>query len=198
MISKLSKKFVNWVFKQSNSTDDEKSLYQYGFFILFSQIIYFIITAVIGIILGIFIESIFFYFAFLFIRRYAGGYHASTEIRCEISTTFSIIISLGFIKLSTLYNLKTAVIIIALFASVIIFFICPLDSPEKPLNKNEFKYFRKISWLILFIILSTVILSYIFNFNILLYPCSVSLILESILLAAGKIKKLYQGKSVKL
>lgn len=192
MISKLSDKFVNWVFKQSSTTDDEKSLYQYGFFILFSQIIYLIITTVIGIILGIIIESIIFYFSFLFIRRYAGGYHAATEIRCEISTAFSIIISLGIIKLSALYDIRTAIIIFTFISSMSIFFVCPLDSQEKPLNENEFKYFRKVSWIILFVILSIVIISYIFNFNILFYPCSVSLILESILLILGKIKKLHQ------
>ena len=94
MISKLSKKIVN----QLNILDDEQELYEYGFFILLSQILYFIIAIIIGTICGTVFESIIFYIAFQFIRRYAGGYHASTETRCEIFSTLSILACIGFLS----------------------------------------------------------------------------------------------------
>ena len=90
MISRLSNSIVKVFLEQSDISNDEE-LYQYGFFILLSQILYFIITIVIGILLGIVLESIIFYIAFQFIRRYAGGYHASMEIRCEVMSTLSIL-----------------------------------------------------------------------------------------------------------
>ena len=54
---------------------------------------------------------------------------------------------------------------------------------------NLFKYFRKISWLILLIISVAIIVSYVFKVKFLFVPLSLSLILESLLLIAGKIKK---------
>ena len=197
MISKLSKMATRCLLKQCDILDDEQELYQYGFFILLSQILYFTIAITIGAIIGIVFESIVFYTAFQFIRRYAGGYHAVTETRCEILSTLSIIASIGIIKLSKIYDFKTILLFITLISMVLIFCFCPLDTPEKPLSEKEIKYFRKISWIILLVISSIIIVSYFLKFNILFTPCCVSLILESILLVAGKIKRVHQEKSVK-
>lgn len=188
MISKLSKKIVN----QLNILDDEQELYEYGFFILLSQILYFIIAIIIGTICGTVFESIIFYIAFQFIRRYAGGYHAATETRCEILSTLSILACIVVIKLSKTYDIQTALLIISALSAVCIFVFCPLDTPEKPLTDKEFRYFRKISWLILLAIVVAIIDSYIFKFKIVTVPCCLSLILESILLTAGKIKRVSQ------
>lgn len=193
MISKLSKKIVN----QLNILDDEQELYEYGFFILLSQILYFIIAIIIGTICGTVFESIIFYIAFQFIRRYAGGYHASTETRCEILSTLSILACIVVIKLSKTYDIQTVLLIIGALSAVCIFVFCPLDTPEKPLTDKEFRYFRKISWLILLAIVVAIIVSYIFKFKIVTVPCCLSLILESILLVAGKIKRVSQKNNVK-
>lgn len=197
MISKLSNKVIECFFKPSDILDDERELYQYGFFILFSQILYLIITIIIGIILGLIFESIIFYIAFQFIRRYAGGYHASTETRCEIFSTLSILACIVVIKLSKTYDFQTVLLLITILSAVCIFVFCPLDTPEKPLSDKEFKYFRKVSWLILFVIVAAIIISYVFKFQIVTVPCCLSLILESILLVAGKIKRVSQKKNVK-
>ena len=193
MISKLSKKIVN----QLNILDDEQELYEYGFFILLSQILYFIIAIIIGTICGTVFESIIFYIAFQFIRRYAGGYHAATETRCEILSTLSILACIVVIRLSKTYDIQTALLIISALSAVCIFVFCPLDTPEKPLTDKEFRYFRKISWLILLAIVVAIIVSYIFKFKIDTVPCCLSLILESILLTAGKIKRVSQKQNVK-
>lgn len=193
MISKLSKKIVN----QLNILDDEQELYEYGFFILLSQILYFIIAIIIGTICGTVFESIIFYIAFQFIRRYAGGYHAATETRSEILSTLSILACIVVIRLSKTYDIQTALLIISALSAVCIFVFCPLDTPEKPLTDKEFRYFRKVSWLILLAIVVAIIVSYIFKFKIFTVPCCLSLVLESILLTAGKIKRISQKNNVK-
>ena len=184
MISKLSKKIVN----QLNILDDEQELYEYGFFILLSQILYFIIAIIIGTICGTVFESIIFYIAFQFIRRYAGGYHAATETRCEILSTLSILACIVVIRLSKTYDIQTALLIISALSAVCIFVFCPLDTPEKPLTNKEFRYFRKISWTILFIISALIAISFYLKFKFVFTPLCMSIILESILLIAGKIK----------
>lgn len=198
MILRLSERIANGLLKQSDIKDDEQDLYQYGFFILLSQILYLIITCIIGVLLGTFFESIIFYIAFQFIRRYAGGYHASTETRCEILSSLSILACIVVIKLSKTYDFQTVLLVISAMSAVCIAVLCPLDTPEKPLSENEFKYFRKISWLILSVISLVVIISYFVRLKwlqIFFAPCCLSLILESLLLTAGKLKKLTLNKS---
>lgn len=192
MINNLSALLTDKLLAKGSITEDERELYIYGFFMLLSHIMYFVLACIFGILFKCFIESIIFYIAFQFIRRYAGGYHAATETRCEILSTLSIIASIGIIKLSKIYDFKTTLLIITLISMVIIFILCPLDTPEKPLTEKEFKYFRKISWIILLVISIAIIVSYFFKFNLLFAPCCISLILESILLIAGKIKKIME------
>lgn len=187
MINKLSKYFTDKLFLNGAITEEEQELYIYGFFMLLSQFMYLVLACIFGLILGCFFESIIFYIAFQFIRRYAGGYHAATETRCEILSTLSILACIVVIKLSKIYDFQNILLIISAISSVCIFFLCPLDTPEKPLSDKEFKYFRKISWIVLFIIVVAIIVTYCFNIELVLLPCCMSLILESLLLIAGKL-----------
>lgn len=197
MISNLSTRLTDKLLSKGGITEDERELYIYGLFMLISQLMYLVLACIFGLLFKCFIESIIFYVAFQFIRRYAGGYHATTETRCEILSTLSIVASISTIKLSKTYDFKTILLFITLISMVLIFCLCPLDTPEKPLSEKEFKYFRKISGIILIIISSIIIVSYFFKLSILFTPCCVGLILESILLIAGKIKRVHQEKSVK-
>lgn len=165
-------------------------LYEYGFFILLSNITYFLITLLFGVIFYILIESVAFYIAFSLIRRYAGGFHASSEIRCTFMTVISIFICILSIKLCEIINVQLAVLIITSTAIIIIFILCPLDTPEKPLTEKEYKFFRKKSLILLLIIIFVIIAGWYYKIDFIMYPCCVSLILESILLILSKIKKL--------
>lgn len=190
MINKLSTFFTEKLLSNGTISDEDKELYIYGLFMLLSQLMFFIIACIFGFVLNCIIESIIFYIAFQFIRKYAGGYHAATETRCEILSTLSILACIVVIRLSKTYDFQTVLLIISAVSSVCIFVFCPLDTPEKPLSKKEFKYFRKISLTILLVISISVIVSYIFKFQMVLVPCCLSLILESVLIVAGKIKKI--------
>lgn len=194
MISKLSTCLTEKLLSNGIINEEDKDLYIYGLFMLISHLMFFIIACVFGLILGCVFESVVFYIAFQFIRRYAGGYHASTETRCEILSTLSILACIVVIRLSKTYDIQTAILIISAVSAGCIFVFCPLDTPEKPLSDKEFKYFRKVSWIILLVIIAAIVVSYIFKFDIVITPCCLSLILESILLVAGKIKRVSQKK----
>ncbi len=194
MINKLSEFLAQSLITNKNITKNERELYTYGFFILISHSLYFVLASLFGIIFKCFLETIIFYISFQFIRRYAGGYHAETELRCEIFSTLSIISCVLLIKISKEYNFYLILLCFALICSIIILIFAPLDTPEKPLSQKEFKYFRKISLIILISILIAIALSYYFKIKYIFLPCCISLILEGILISAGKIKKLHYEK----
>lgn len=194
MINKLSEFLAQSLITNKNITKNERELYTYGFFILISHSLYFVLASLFGIIFKCFLETIIFYISFQFIRRYAGGYHAETELRCEIFSTLSIISCVLLIKISKEYNFNLILLFFALICSIIILIFAPLDTPEKPLSQKEFKYFRKISLIILISILIAIALSYYFKIKYIFLPCCISLILEGILISAGKIKKQHYEK----
>lgn len=191
MVNKLSQKITEKLLESGIISEEERELYIYGLFILISTVMYFVLTCIFGLILGCFFESVIFFTAFQFIRKYAGGYHAATETRCEIMSTISLFACIVVIRLSRSYDLDTVLFCISLIAAAIIAFFSPLDTPEKPLSEKEIQYFRKISWIILFVITAAAIITYCVSFDPVLIPCCLSLILEGILLSAGKIKKSY-------
>ncbi len=189
MINNLATHITEKLISSNTIKPEDRDLYIYGIFMLLSQLLFILLTVVFGLVLNCVVESIVFYIAFQFIRRYAGGYHAKTETRCEIMSTLSIFACLVVIRLSKLYGFDTVLLCLAIVVAISIAVFCPLDTPEKPLSEKEFRYFRKISWLILLIITLLTIVSYTFKWEILFSPCCMSLILESILILSGKIKK---------
>lgn len=198
MINNLAKHFADRLLANGSISEDEQELYIYGLFMMLSSLMYLILACFLGCIFGCVLESIIFYIAFQFIRRYAGGYHASTETRCEIMSTLSILVCIVVIRLSKMYDFQLTLLVVSTVSAVCIAILCPLDTPEKPLSEKEFEYFRKISWLILSVISLIVAISYFVRLKwlqIFFAPCCLSLILESILLTAGKLKKLTLNKS---
>lgn len=196
MINKLSTYLTEKLLSNGTISEEDKDLYIYGLFMLISHLMFFIIACIFGLILGCAFESIVFYVTFQFIRRYAGGYHASTEARCEILSTLSILACIVVIRLSKTHDIQTALLIISALSAVCVSTLCPIDTPEKPLSDKEFKFFRKVSRLILLVIVAAIVVSYIFKFDIVIIPCCLSLVLESILLVAGKFKRVSQNQNV--
>lgn len=194
MINNLSTYIVDKLVSKGTVTEDERELYIYGLFMIFSHLMYLVLAIFFGLIFKCFIESVIFYIAFQFLRRYAGGYHAKTETRCEIMSALSILCCIVLIKCSKMYDINIVLLSTSLVFAVLIFIFCPLDTPEKPLTDKEHKYFRKISLIILSLIIVAIIISFIFKFNIIFAPCCVSVILEGVLIGTGQIKKAYSKK----
>lgn len=188
MVSNLSGFLANKLLISSSLSKEERELYEYGLFILMSKLIFFVLACFFGLLFGCLIESAIFYLLFMTIRQFAGGYHASTELRCEIMSTALFFICSAIINLLEIYGFENAIAIATIVAALCIFLISPVDTPEKPLSDNEYNYYRKISWLILLIILAIGLVSYIFKLKLFFIPACLSLILESFLLIIGKMK----------
>lgn len=196
MIGRLSDFLACKILAGENLTNDERELYNYGFFMLTSHSLYFVLACLFGIIFKCLLQAIIFYITFQLIRRFAGGYHADTEARCNFLSTVSIVGSVGIIKLSKVYDFHLALLCLALLFAVVITVFAPLDTAEKPLTKKEFCCFRKVTLLLLLLLLIIITAAYYFKIYSLTAPCCISLILEGILAVAGKIKRTYQKKQL--
>lgn len=188
MITKLASLICTKLVNNKKIQTDETELYTYGLFLLLSSCFFTIASILFGIMFNCVCEVLIFYVAFRAIRSFSGGYHADTEIRCEISTLLTFFFVTIIIHLSGKTLTKQIIISLTVLAIPLILIFAPLDTPAKPLDTDEKKKYRKISLLILSIIVLIIIVSIIFKIKLLFVPCCLSLILESILLVAGVIK----------
>lgn len=59
-------------------TDNDVEMYEYGFQITMANIINFVVVLLIGILSKSLLYSLMFYFVFVSMRIYCGGYHAKS------------------------------------------------------------------------------------------------------------------------
>lgn len=173
----------------------EKELYIYGFFMLFSRLLFLIITAAVGIISGVFIESMAFFMAFFILRSYAGGIHAANEAACTILTSITLIISVLLVKTCMLFSGIYLSAGLMLLSTIPVLWLSPIDAPGKRLTAEEKQIYKKKTATVLGIILIVGVLALCGRWYGLLFACTLSVALEAILLLCAKLQT-YIRKSV--
>lgn len=100
MITFLSKCISHFLCKNNVITEEDFSIYQYGFEIIFSTILGFLITIGIGFLLRMEILSILYYIIFVTLRQLTGGYHADSYFKCNLIFTAVSFVTMGMTQLS--------------------------------------------------------------------------------------------------
>lgn len=149
MIKLISDKFACFLCKdegQKNNFD----LYEYAVYIILSSAFHIITVIALGLCFNLLVESLVFYFSFIAIRKFAGGYHAKTPTRCYVFSVISSIIMLCLIKYAnSVGNIFTYLLIIfELLCVVLIILMSPLDTENNPLNSYEKKWYKTLAVLI--------------------------------------------------
>lgn len=148
MISKLSRKLTEKLCENNTISNDEFDLYNYGIFIVISEILLFAYCLVVGAVVKIALPSLLFCVFFFLVHRFAGGVHAKTELHCLMITLSSFFISIITIKQITHLNwIYLCFFYVCCFIVLII--LSPADTPQKPLTKKEKILFKKITTLII-------------------------------------------------
>lgn len=189
MISELSAKIAAYLCKKSAISEEDKELYSYGFFVILSRLLFLFVSAMFGMVFHVLTESLMFFVFFCLIRSYAGGIHASSELRCTALTSIAIFACVFGIKLSETYNADYFILSFFALSLVIVILFSPLDTAEKPLSFSERKRFKMFSLIISAVIAAFALLFYFLNIKSYSFAFMFSMILESVLLAAGKIKQ---------
>lgn len=137
MINKITK----WVISSFCEIDaEEQAVIEYGLVQGLYSMCGIGIVLLIGTILEITMESVFFLATLIPLRMYAGGYHASTRTRCAIVSLTLMIGSLGIIRYWEIPLIVS--IAIGLAEAGMLFCIIPIGGTE-PLDKDETKTYRK-------------------------------------------------------
>lgn len=158
----LSEQVVNFMSKYDFI--ENKCIYQYGVQLFFSDISNFLIIIIPSLYMNKLWEGAIFLLTFITIRKYCGGYHCSTCMRCNISFFICFLLSLFSINF---YNCFLDIIFICAVFLIIIKKV-QINSLNKTRNnmKLKSKIIINISFSFLMLYLFVPSLLYIFKFTI--------------------------------
>lgn len=90
----IIQKTIHFLLSKEAIAQEDVDVYEYGLYTLYSDILDFAVTLIIAFALRLVPHTVLYYIAFIGLRRYGGGYHASTRLRC-----FSISIAVWLVSL---------------------------------------------------------------------------------------------------
>lgn len=192
MTSKVSKSLTDYLLKKNIIVQEEYEIYQFGMEQLIASTFSLISVLIIGIVLDVILESLIFIMAFKAIRECAGGYHASTRLRCYVLSMLTVITVLSVIKYIPLDTV--VLIIMSVLASIIIILLSPVDTENKRIDAIERIYYRRKSMIILWVELIIAMICVIIHYEEGAKCIVVGLLVLAIAQIAENIKKLIKNR----
>jgi accessory gene regulator B len=156
MIQLISNRITDKLIENRTIVNEDRELYVYGLQQGFIMLINIMTTIIIGVIFGMFWQSIVFLIAYIPIRSYAGGYHARTQLRCYFISTIIIIMALLGMRMVMWTNFYC--LLTAFLSSIIIIILAPVEDTNKPLSQKEKQVYRKKTIIILGVLFNSIIL----------------------------------------
>ncbi|NYB75554.1 accessory gene regulator B family protein [Sedimentibacter hydroxybenzoicus DSM 7310] len=150
MIDYLSCSIADYFCANKIIYDSEKKIYIYGLRLIMSTLVSILAIIGISILINEKLITAIFLSVFITIRRYSGGYHASTYFRCIL--TF-ILLYLAIISIILFTNHDYIIIISCVTAITAIFIFLkysPVDNENKKLTTHQKIKNKKISLYLLF------------------------------------------------
>ncbi|MCL2445184.1 MAG: accessory gene regulator B family protein [Oscillospiraceae bacterium] len=144
---KTSEKAVARLCASGAIETEDREVYEYALNILLMGVLHSLTVLFIGLLLGMFLESLVLFSTFFLARKFAGGYHASKHWQCYL---FTVVTVTGALLLASLLLTQSSVFFYVLLAvsALAIFLLAPVEHANKPLSAKEKKVYRLISWAI--------------------------------------------------
>lgn len=195
----LSNSITDLFIKHNLISDVKKDIYVYGFEIIISTIVYALIFIISALVTSTFWESLVFFFGFHFVRKFCGGFHANTYLKCHLMTAITHYIAIGFLLFfPTKWQIAFSTTILYTCGLLIILF-APVDHKNKRFIKNEYRNFRKKSCIYGFIIFAISTICTIHgitstNYNIYVFAYSLGTVSATLSMLGAKLINLNERR----
>ncbi|MGF7057595.1 accessory gene regulator ArgB-like protein [Brassicibacter mesophilus] len=169
MINQMASYVVN-IMKRNNTIDEkEMDLYVFGMEVLLITSIKGIGLFIIAFALGLLKEAIAFILAFSMLRMQAGGVHLESFWKCFIVTNIITFFSIYLVIFLPINHTIIYQIIILAVSIILTILYSPVDTPNKPLNEEETKLYKKRSLFVILIGSVIIIILSLFSTSFIVY-----------------------------
>lgn len=141
MSSRLSQAFVKFLIHKGVVSADDKETYLYGVNQGLLMLLNMVTFVFIGLITGTLTYVLVFLFAIIFLRSFAGGYHASTPTQCFVGSSFAVVVMAFLFQQIQLSQWVMAGLLVIIGVSIIQ--LSPVDSANKRLDAVEIKVYKR-------------------------------------------------------
>lgn len=185
----ISKKLLTYNCIKKENFD----IYVYGTELILSDVLSTVIIALLSVILKCPLQGLLFYLTFVTLRRFSGGLHCKTHLRCVL--TFAAvylvcIVSDYFVK-NFRFRYATLAAMLAVTLAVILL-LAPIENKNKPIERKDRKKFKILSVTVLAINLAVFcIIDYALS-----YKADIIIVTDlvvSLLMVAGLINNRTEG-----
>lgn len=178
---------TNLLILNEKISEEQKEIYNYGFELLISSLINFIIIIVLSLIFDEFYFTMYFIIQYYPLKKISGGYHANTYRKCILSFT---LIYTSILIINTVQKIKLNNILILgwITGFLLLFIFAPIEDKRKPIDKVMRKKLKRSSILLYFVYsILNIIVGCISKYNISEYEIFgvLALNLITVLMIAG-------------
>ena len=172
MFQSLANMLVQQLIRYGMIESQEAEIYRYGFEILIYFIVNVLIAFVLGGIFGEWIGTGLFLGCYCTLRQFTGGYHAKNYLLCTLTFATIYTVTLILIHYLSFLEIRWLIVVGLGLSFYTIYRLAPLEHPNKPLQREEKVYYRKISLMMVFFVIVTVICLLLIRalLTFLLYP----------------------------
>lgn len=183
---RLTDRLTNSFFREGIISDEDKEIVRFGLESMEGNLLGIILTLTVGIIFRHIEDALLLWLCLFPLRKYAGGFHASTRTRCLFLSAGMLLTSFAVFTAAehTTVFYGTAAII----SGCIIWILAPVGNQSKVLDQLEYREYRKRSRMILAAEGAIFSLAMCFQWNIVLRSIGMTLFIVSISLVMGVIK----------
>lgn len=199
MLNKNANRLVNLLEKYYPLPDEERPIYVYGFELLISTLSSMFSIISVSLLINKPVSSLFFFLFFFTLRLFCGGYHASTYLKCFITTNLVFISTIILTEIIIFLQIQWIIPVPVIISTAIIWIFAPIKNENHPCSeethfKNKIKS-RSLSSFCL-------ILFFCFYFFLKQYDIAIhsglSFIMVSVMIIIEKIRLLKEVKNNEL
>lgn len=138
----LSNRLTDFLIEKNVISIEQKEIYTYGLECLIARIGTILYLFILSICLHAFCQAVIFYFVFLVMRKFSGGYHATTYVRCNVLylLTFTVAVLADRFILSN-YDSPNFTVFILLFIFLTVIIFSPIENPNNPIENGQERKF---------------------------------------------------------
>ena len=162
MIHELSNSIACFYGDKANYTKDEIEICTYGLELIISDAIAIFIAIIIALFTKNVLYTIILIASFASLRLQAGGFHASSHLRCNLIFFAAYIMSLLIVKFTPIAITPYLVRILSGLGLIAVCIYAPVAHPNKPVSKKKKKKyrFRSLVIVIIFCIIALILSLY--------------------------------------
>lgn len=138
----LSECITDFLLRKKTIRNEEKDIYVYGVELIISSIINLFICLIISLLFEDFANGLVFFISFSSLRRFTGGFHSKSFLRCNIIFAVIVVIALSINRyLSDVFDYAVFSVLLTVFTLLIIVLFSPVYNDNKKLTEQERKQF---------------------------------------------------------